>query len=159
MTRRSVAAGRRGYFGIGIENSKTPSNIGTLWRSAFTFGAAFIFTIGSRYAPQASDTVKAWKHVPLFRYEDLDAFWEALPRDCPVVGAEQDERAKPLEAFSHPERAIYLLGAEDHGLSREARKRCHALVQIESRFCLNVAVAGSIVLWHRDMTRRRDAGD
>ena len=38
---------QQGYFGIGIQNGKTPENLGVLWRSAQNFGASFIFTIGN----------------------------------------------------------------------------------------------------------------
>ena len=34
------------FFGIGIQNGKTPENLGVLWRSAQNLGASFIFTIG-----------------------------------------------------------------------------------------------------------------
>jgi hypothetical protein len=34
----------RGYFGIGIYHGKTEENIGTLWRSAYAYGADFVFT-------------------------------------------------------------------------------------------------------------------
>lgn len=47
----------RGYFEIGIYNNKTPSNLGTLWRSAYQLGAAGIFVIGQRYPKQASDYI------------------------------------------------------------------------------------------------------
>lgn len=50
---------KRGYFGIGIYNPKTETNMGTLWRSAYNFGADFIFTIGMRYKKMGSDTAKA----------------------------------------------------------------------------------------------------
>jgi len=49
---------QRGFFGIGIQNIKTESNIGTLWRSANILGADFIYTIGKRYKKQSSDTMK-----------------------------------------------------------------------------------------------------
>lgn len=63
----------RGYFEIGIYRPKTPMNLGTLWRSAFQMGAAGIFVVGQRWPEgQASDTVKAWRHVPLRKYADLD---------------------------------------------------------------------------------------
>jgi tRNA G18 (ribose-2'-O)-methylase SpoU len=152
-----VPVSQRGYFGIGIEHHKTEANIGTLWRSAFTFGASFLFTIARRYQPQASDTTQAWRHIPLSSYLTLDVFWEAIPRDCQVIGIELDARAKPLESFRHPERAVYLLGAEDHGLSNAARERCHRIVQIDVPVCLNVAVAGSIVMYHRSRQRARQA--
>jgi tRNA (guanosine-2'-O-)-methyltransferase len=143
---------QRGYFGIGIENGKDTHNLGTLWRSAHNLGAAFIFVIGKRYRHHCSDTTKAWRHIPLFQYDTLDDFFAALPHDCPLVGVEfPHEKAVPLPAFDHPERAIYLLGAEDHGLSRRAVERCHRLVFIPSAHCLNVSVAGSILMYDRQM--------
>ena len=33
------------FFGIGIQNGKTPENLGVLWRSAQNLGASYIFTI------------------------------------------------------------------------------------------------------------------
>lgn len=155
MTRKAQARDPRGYFGIGIENTKNAGNVGTLWRTAYTFDAAFIFTIGRRYVPQASDTVKSWRHVPLFTYQTFADFYANLPHDCQLVGVELDQRARPLESFQHPQRCVYLLGAEDHGLSAEALARCHSLISLPGRFCLNVAVAGSIALYHRHTQRAR----
>ena len=139
----------RGYFGIGIERGKTVSNVGTLWRSAYSFGAGCIFTVGRRYPQQASDTAKAWRHVPMIEYADFDDLYAHLPFSCQLIGIELDDRAASLGAFIHPERALYLLGAEDYGLSKEARTRCHRIVQLQGRYCLNVAVAGSIVMHDR----------
>jgi len=137
----------RGFYGIGIVGSKTPVNVGTLWRTAGNMDASFIFTVGKRYPKQASDTIKAWKHTPLFEVAEFDEL--PIPRDCDLVGVEQDARAKDLPAFIHPERAVYVLGAEDHGLPDPIRDRCRSLIQIPSLRCLNVAVAGSIVLYDR----------
>lgn len=39
----------QGFFGIGIQNGKTPENLGALWRSAQNLGASYIFTNGNRY--------------------------------------------------------------------------------------------------------------
>ncbi len=140
---------RRGYFGIGIENTKTKSNIGTLWRSAYGLGAAFIFVIGNRYKYQASDTVKAMKHIPMYHYDTFEQFYENMPKDCKLIGIELHERSRELSGYGHPERAIYLLGAEDNGLSKIALEKCHSLIQFESNYCLNVSVAGSIVMYDR----------
>ena len=141
----------RGFFGIGIFHPKTEMNVGTLWRSAHLYGAAFIFTVGQRYKKQPTDTSKAWRHVPLVNYASLDDLVEHLPHATELIGVELDERAKPLHEFRHPETAVYLLGAEDHGLSREAIERCHRLVQVPTigANSLNVATAGSIVLYDR----------
>jgi tRNA G18 (ribose-2'-O)-methylase SpoU len=141
----------RGYCGIGIVGGKTPANLGTLWRSAYVFGASFIFTVGRRYPKQASDTLKTWRHVPLMHYADTGDLWAHIPHDCQVVGVELADESVALPALVHPQRAIYLLGAEDTGLSPRVLARCHCVVQLAGRHCLNVAVAGSIVLHDRYM--------
>lgn len=145
----------RGYFGIGIWHGKTEVNLGTLWRTAYLYDAAFIFTVGRRYKKQASDTPNTRLHVPMFEYTDLDDLIDHLPYNCPLVGVELDPRAVMLGQFNHPERACYLLGAEDHGLPPQVTDRCHQLVQIETvrPQSMNVAVAGSLVLHSRHMAR------
>jgi tRNA(Leu) C34 or U34 (ribose-2'-O)-methylase TrmL len=139
-----------GYFGIGIEHGKSSDNLGALWRSAWNLGAAFIFVIGPRYRHQCSDTTKAWRHIPLYKHATFEAFFEAMPHDCLLVGVEFPHAAAiPLPSYTHPERAIYLLGAEDNGLSKEALSRCHQVVYIPSKRCLNVAAAGTILMYDR----------
>lgn len=139
----------RGYFEIGIFHGKSPQNLGTLWRSAYQLGAAGIFTIGQRYDRQGSDTYKAYRHIPLRKYTDFAALKDALPFDCQLVAVEMG--GKPLKEFHHPERAVYLLGAEDHGLPVEVVKQCHRLVSLEAIHnpSFNVAVTGSIVMYDR----------
>ena len=139
----------RGYFGIGIENCKTELNIGTLWRSAHIMGASFIFTIGKRYKKQSSDTMKTWRSIPLYHYDTFEEFYKSMPHDCILTGVEIHESSKPIKEYKHPERCIYLLGAEDHGLSSIAIEKCHNLIQLEGDYCLNVSVAGSIVIFDR----------
>lgn len=140
----------RGYFAIGIEHGKTTHNLGTLWRSANIFGAAFIFTIGQRYKRQITDTLSTPKHIPLFSFESLNDLFKHLPYSCPLIGMELDKSSKPISTFKHPERACYLLGAEDHGLTKEALSKCHHIVQLPGEHSLNVAVAGSIVMFDRE---------
>jgi tRNA G18 (ribose-2'-O)-methylase SpoU len=144
----------RGFFEIGIFRGKTPANVGTLWRSAYQMGAAGIFTIGRRYPNQASDTVKAYRHIPCREFADFDAFHDALPYDCPVVAVEMG--GKSLGKFTHPERAIYLLGAEDHGIPDRVLARCHHVIALPSirTESYNVAVAGSLVMYDRQSKRQ-----
>ena len=143
------------YFGIGILNGKTPENLGVLWRSAQNFGASFIFTIGNRYAKQASDTHDAVKAMPYYHYKTFQDFFEHIPKGTRIVGVEMAEGAQSLENFEHPRRCVYLLGAEDHGLTKEAIANAHFLVQFPSKHSLNVAVAGSIVLYDRSRNKKR----
>jgi len=145
-----------GYFAIGIQNGKTEANVGTLWRSAHAFGASFIFVIGNRYHRQPTDTTKAWKQVPLFSYLTFEDFYRQLPHDCQLIGVELSDKSKPLETWYHPKQAIYLLGAEDGGLSKIALEKCHSVVQIQSEYCLNLAVAGSIVMYDRQQKGKHE---
>lgn len=140
---------RRGFYGMGIFGCKTEANIGTLWRSAHNFGASFIFTIGRRYKPQDSDTTKAWKTIPLYNYKDFDDFYNHLPRSCRIIAVEQSKDAIDLSRFIHPEQCIYLLGAEDFGIPKSIIERCHGVVYIDTPMCLNVATAGSIIMYDR----------
>lgn len=143
------------FFGIGIQNGKTPENLGVLWRTAQNMGASFIFTIGNRYAKQACDTHNAVKAMPYFHYETFEDFFKNLPKGARLVGVELDEKAEELETFHHPRRCVYLLGAEDHGLSRKAIESCHSLVKFKSTKSVNVAVAGSIILYDRTLAKPR----
>jgi len=142
---------QRGYFGIGIEHGKTPMNLGTLWRSAYQMGAAFIFTIGARHNKQSSDTYKAYRHIPLFQFLDWEAFASSPIYDCLIIGVEFNDTSIPIKEFKHPQRTIYLLGAEDHGLSKKAQDKCVELVELPAirMPSYNVAVAGSLVMFDR----------
>lgn len=144
----------RGYFGVGIFHPKFEVNQGTLWRSAFAFGADFIFTVGRRFTHQASDTPKSWMSVPMYHYLDMDDLVAHLPHACPLVGVELGEKSRPLDRFCHPTRCCYLLGAEDHGLPPAVVDRCHHLVEVPGlRTCLNVATAGSLVMYDRKIQK------
>ena len=140
---------KRGYFGIGLYMPKTSHNIGTLWRSAKNMGADFMFTIGTRaMISQASDTEKGYKYIPFYVYPDLDSF--ILPTGCRLVGIEQTEDSVDLIDFVHYERACYILGSEDNGLSNKVQEYCTGgIVHINTPSCLNVSVAGSIVMYDR----------
>lgn len=140
----------RGYFGVGIYHPKNTLNIGTLFRSCQILEASFIFTIGRRYQGQASDTQKSWRHVPLFHLQDINDFKLWRPYDCQLVGIELDDSGVGLKDFKHPQRAIYLLGAEDHGLPKDVLGYCDHIVRLWGMRSFNVSVAGSIVLYHRE---------
>ena len=140
----------RGFFGIGIYHSKNGLNLGTLWRSAFIYGASFIFTIDKRYSGQASDTTKSIRHIPLWHFKDVNDFIDHIPYGCQPVCVENTEDSTILKSFNHPQRAVYILGAEDYGLPSQLLDD-YEIVRIESEkdFCLNVSIAGSILLYDR----------
>jgi len=139
----------RGYFGIGIYCPKSKVNFGTLFRSANIFGASFVFLIGCRFKKQSSDTLRSERALPVYSYGSFGEFITALPHNCKLIAVENTCDASPLKNYVHPQQACYLLGAEESGLPPEVLESCHETVIIPGRFCLNVAVAGSIVMYDR----------
>lgn len=148
---------RRGHCSIGIWHPKSECNQGTLWRSAFAFQASSCFTVGPRFTRQASDTTQTWRHLPMLQFETLDDLLKHLPYDTRLVGVEcGTEQGRPLTRFCHPERACYLLGAEDHGLAPSVLERCHLVVEVPNlQTCLNVAATGTLVLYDRFLKEQR----
>ena len=145
---KTVKMKNKGYFGIGIINPKTEMNVGSLWRSANILGASFIFIIGKRIKNQASDTLKTYESIPMYYYDNFEDFYKSIPYDCRLVGVELDEKSVKIENYQHPCRCIYLLGAEDNGISPVARNQCHQLIQLP-KGNYNVANAGTIVMYDR----------
>lgn len=138
-----------GYFEIGIFQPKHWENVGTLWRTAWQLGAAGIFTIGAKPKRQITDVLRVDKRIPLRCYEDFDAFLAARPQGAQLIGVEMG--GEPLSTFTHPVRAVYLLGSEVNGIPKEVTARCEHVLEIESVNypSFNVAVSGALVMYHR----------
>jgi tRNA G18 (ribose-2'-O)-methylase SpoU len=150
--------GARGYFGIGVEGVSKSANVGALLRTAHAFGAAFCFSVGAGWdarAARAADTAETPTHVPLWRFPDLGKL--ALPQGCVLVGVELLDDAVDLPSFRHPLNAAYVLGPERAGLSPELLARCRHVVRVPTRFALNLAVTGALVLYDRLLQRGRFA--
>jgi tRNA G18 (ribose-2'-O)-methylase SpoU len=93
--------------------------------------------------------MKSERHIPFFEFNTFEEFKHNIPANCKLIGIELTDNAMNLKDFSHPERAIYLLGAEDHGLPDKIQLECDKIIKLEGDRSLNVGVAGSIVLYHR----------
>mmetsp|Transcript_5404 Transcript_5404/g.16129 ORF Transcript_5404/g.16129 Transcript_5404/m.16129 type:complete len:273 (+) Transcript_5404:45-863(+) len=144
-----------GWFAIGILRGKSEPNHGTLWRTALSFGAAFVFSIGQRYRAgtdeTSNDTFKVHRHVPMLRYDDMAHFSSSCPYNAPWVAVELG--GSSLTSFEHPTCAIYILGAEDHGLPKAVVSSSAHHVSLPSArpdlASFNVATAGAIVMYDR----------
>jgi len=145
----------KGYFAIGAERMSKALNLGNLMRSAHGFGASFTFTIGATYqALEArADTSKGQSHLPHYNWSAVESM--ALPAGCRLVGVELIEGAIDLPSFRHPLRAAYVLGPEAGSLSPALLERCDYVVRIPTSFCINVAMAGAIVMYDRVRTLGR----
>ena len=70
---------------------------------------------------------------------------------------ELTEDAVELPSFRHPLRAAYVLGPEGGSLSPEMMARCEFIVKIPIHICINVAMAGSLVMYDRMISLGRFA--
>lgn len=148
----------RGYFGVGVEGISKELNVGNLARSAHSFGASFFFTIAPEvdmHAMRQADTSGSFDHVPYYQYESVEKM--DLPMKCQLVGIEFVDEAVDLPSFRHPVRAAYVLGPEMGSLSAPMVDQCDFLVKIPMKFCINVGVAGALVMYDRMLTMGRYA--
>jgi tRNA G18 (ribose-2'-O)-methylase SpoU len=143
----------RGFFAIGVEGISKPFNVANMIRSAYAFGASYFFMLAPNYnegALNLVDTSAAAGHLPIFTYPDVAGL--AVPSGAKVVGVEFTEDSIPLPSFRHPRRAVYVLGSEAGSLSPQVQARCNFIVRIPMRFCVNVGIAGALVMYDRLLT-------
>lgn len=148
----------RGYFAIGAEGISKAMNVGALVRTTHAFGGSFFFTVAAPYdraEASRSDTSKGNQSLPVFEFPDARSL--RLPKDCALVGVELTEDAVELPSFRHPRAAAYVLGPERGSLSPELTGMCDFVVKIPTRFCVNVGLAGAIVMYDRMISMGRFA--
>ena len=140
----------RGYFAIGVEGISKAMNVGSLFRTAHAFGAGFVFTVAATYERGEggkSDTSDAPGHIPFYSFPYIGSL--VLPKDCSLVGVELTDDAIELPSFRHPTQAAYVMGPERGELSPAMAEQCAFVVKIPTRFCVNVGIAGAIVMYDR----------
>jgi tRNA G18 (ribose-2'-O)-methylase SpoU len=148
----------RGYFGIGVEEISKAGNVGALMRTAHAFGASFCFFVAPSVDWReigAVDTSAASEHLPVHEFADVASMH--LPKGCALVGVELTDDAVELPSFRHPPRAAYVLGPEKGSLSPAMQARCDWIVKIPTRFCVNVGLAGALVMYDRMISLGRFA--
>ena len=146
----------RGFAAIALDRPKFESNVGGAMRAAACFGASTIFLNAKRelipiikkFKNISADVCKAWRHIPTVR---VDNILESIPFGAVPIAVEIDDKAKSIHNFYHPERGLYIFGPEDGNISKEIMDKCSYKIFIPSKFCLNLACAVNVVLFHRNM--------
>jgi tRNA(Leu) C34 or U34 (ribose-2'-O)-methylase TrmL len=119
----------RGFCCIGLDNPKYSSNVGSVLRAAGIFDASMVALSGLRYQRSNTDTMKAYRHLPLIQTDELR---KVIPFDCIPVAVDILPNARPLNKYAHPERAFYIFGAEDSTLDRKTTDWCRDVIYIPS---------------------------
>lgn len=146
ITRRSALRDTRGFFGVGLMRPKLDSNVGSALRACGVYGAAMMAVQGRRFQKASTDTMKAWRHLPVIETEDMRL---ALPYGCVPVAIELAPGARSLVGYTHPERAFYIFGPEDGSLGPPTLSWCRDVLYIPTNGCMNLAACVNVVLYDR----------
>jgi len=142
---------KRGYAIIALENVKNPINMGSVMRACDCLGATALIICNGRYRKICTDTMKGYRHLPVFHTTDLR---KIVPYDCIPIGIEITPDAIELPQFAHPQRAFYIFGAEDGSIKNSTLVWCKYVVKIPTKHCLNLAATVNIILYDRNLGRR-----
>ncbi len=134
------------YACIGLDNPKTPANVGSVLRACGNFDVAMLALSGKRYQRAGTDTMKAYRHFPFLQVDDLRT---VIPYDCIPVAVDLIDGAIPLPEYKHRERAFYIFGAEDATLGTRILSFCKDVIYIPTNGCMNLAATVHVVLYDR----------
>lgn len=136
-----------------LDGVQDPGNLGTIIRSAVSFGFDGIicsFTCADLYNEKTiRSTQGAFFHIPVIR-EDLHTAIADLQDSGFAVLATALDASLPLKEIRTEEKMAFVFGNEGQGVSREIQELCQQRVRIEMDGfeSLNVAVAAGIIMYH-----------
>ena len=146
----------RGYAAVGLDNPKTPINVGQVLRALGCFGSSLLAISGNRAADRLNsiptDVNRQWRRTPLLRVEDLK---DVIPYACVPVAVDLVPEAQSLQNYKHPERAFYIFGAEDAILGERVLSWCRDTIYIPTNYCMNLAATVNVVLYDRMVKQKR----
>ncbi len=134
---------------IGLNNPKSPTNVGAVFRAAGCFQADSILYTGNRYeraAAYCTDTQNLSKSIPL---TGVNCLLESAPENAKIVVIEFAENAESLADFQHPDNAFYIFGPEDGSVKQSVVNQADSVVYIPTKGSLNLAATVNVVLYDR----------
>ncbi len=139
----------KSYACIGLQNPKSPENVGSVMRAAGCYGVNSVFYTGRRYdaaKPFYTDPQKTYESLPLIGVEELQS---VIPFGCVPIAVDIIEGAKPLPSYKHPARAFYIFGPEDGTLGSDITDFCSDTIYVPGNDCMNLAAAVNVILYDR----------
>ena len=136
-----------------LDNLQDPGNIGTLIRTALAFGIDQVI-LSKQCVDLYNDKLLrsmqgAHFHISCI-YEDLTKIIPVLQSQGVHVVGSALENGKEISQIQPSEKMAYVLGNEGNGMEKEIIDLCDNIdyIPIETIESLNVAIAGSIMMYH-----------
>jgi len=160
LERKSLEQFRRSEkspFIIVLDNVRSQSNVGSVFRTADAFLTEAIYLCGITATPPNREIAKtalgatesvSWKYFP----QTIEAIAELRARGYRLVGIEQAAGSTELQnmKISKDEKYALIFGHEVNGVSQEVLDQCDMCVEIPqfgTKHSFNISVSAGIVLW------------
>lgn len=139
-----------------LENIRSLSNVGSLFRTSDAFGVERIILTGITAQPPHRDIQKtalgATESVDWEYFESVESFLSQYKGNYWFTALEQAEGSTKLDQLPNekPEGIIMILGNEVSGVEQETINKCKMCLeipQIGTKHSLNVAVSGGVAIW------------
>ena len=136
-----------------MENVQDPGNIGTIIRTACSFGYDAVILCEGCADLYNEKTVKATQgaifHIPVLRLNISDTYSLLKENGCKVI-ATALRNSVPIKECEKYDKYAIVVGNEGQGLSEYAQSNADAVVKIEmDKFeSLNVAIAAAITMYY-----------
>lgn len=144
-------------FVIVLDNIRSQSNVGSVFRSADAFLAEAVYLCGITSTPPQRDIQKTalgatesvlWKYFP----ETIHAVSELKTAGYTILGIEQAEGSVKLGEYDTDPSKKYALifGNEINGVDQQVLDLCDMVIEIPqfgTKHSFNIAVSAGIVLW------------
>jgi 23S rRNA (guanosine2251-2'-O)-methyltransferase len=152
-------------FIIVLDNVRSQSNVGSIFRTADAFLTEAIYLCGITSCPPHRDIQKtalgatesiSWKYFPT----TLSAITGLREKGYKIIAIEQAEGSTELQNFKVEKDTKYALvfGHEVNGVDQEIVNICDQCVEIPqfgTKHSFNIAISAGIVLWEVNKPRPR----
>jgi 23S rRNA (guanosine2251-2'-O)-methyltransferase len=144
-------------FVVVLDNVRSQSNVGSIFRTADAFLTKAIYLCGITAKPPHREIQKtalgatesvAWKYFP----ETIDAIYDLKSEGYKIICVEQAEGSVELQEMQIEKGEKYALvfGHEVNGVAQDVIDlcdRCIEIPQFGTKHSFNIAISAGIVLW------------
>ena len=136
-----------------LDDLQDPGNIGTLIRSALAFGIDQVILSKNCVDLYNDKLLRAMQganfHISCI-YGDLTEIIEKLQANGVVVVGSALENGQDISLIEKTEKMAFIVGNEGNGMNQNILDKCDYIgyIPIQTIESLNVAIAGSILMYH-----------